>query len=58
MTLADIRVAHPDRAHVELVAAERCALGEDRDVAAVGVDVQVVGVEMTHADAHHLLRSQ
>ena len=43
------RVAEPDRAHVELVAARRGALREHGDVAAVGVDVQVVGIEMPDA---------
>ena len=48
--LADrYRVAHPDRPHVELVAAQGGALREHGDVAAVGVDVQVVRIEMPDA---------
>jgi hypothetical protein len=46
------RVAHPECGHVELVAAERGAPGEDRDVAAVGVDIQVVGIEVAYMDSH------
>ena len=46
------RVAHADRLHLELVAARSRALGEDGDVAAVGIDVQVVGIEMADADLH------
>ena len=45
-------VAHPDRADVQLVPARACAFGEDGDVAAVGVDVQVVRIEMADADDH------
>ena len=47
------RIAHADRLHVELVAARTArARGQHRDVAAVGVDVQVVGIEMADADPH------
>ena len=49
------RVAHADRAHVELVPAQAGALGEHGDVAAVGVDVQVVGIEVADADPHAAL---
>ena len=46
------RVVHAERAHVELVAARPRPRREHGDVAAVGVDVQVVGIQMTHADLH------
>ena len=45
-------VAHGDGRHLELVAAEARAAVEDGDVAAIGVDVQVVGVEVADADPH------
>jgi UDP-N-acetylmuramyl tripeptide synthase len=45
-------IAHADRAHVELVAARACPSREHRDVAAVGVDVQVVGVQVPDPDPH------
>jgi len=45
-------VAKPDRAHVEFVPARLRTLGEHCDVAAVRVDVQVVGIEMPDADLH------
>ena len=48
-------VAHPDRAHVELVAARRRALGQHGDVPAVGVDVQVVRIEVADPDPHAAL---
>ena len=41
-----------DRRHLELVAAQRGAPLENRDVAAIGVDVQVLGVEVADADPH------
>ena len=44
------RVAEPDRLDVELVPAPARPLREHRDVAPVGVDVQVVGVEVADAD--------
>ena len=48
----DEAVAEADRAHLELVAAPRRPPGEDRHVAAVGVDVQVVGIEVADDDLH------
>ena len=42
-------VAEPDRAHLELVPPPRRAPRQHRDVAAVGVDVQVVGIEVADA---------
>ena len=46
------RVAHRDRLDVELVPAPGRAPREHRDVAAVGVDVQVVRIEVPDADLH------
>jgi len=45
-------VAHPDRAHVELVASRTRTRREHRDVSTVRVDVEVVGIQMTHDDLH------
>jgi hypothetical protein len=45
-------VVHADRRHLELVAARARPRREHGDVAAVGVDVQVVGVEVADADPH------
>ena len=45
-------IADADCGHLELVPASRRALREDRDVAAVGVDVQVVRVEVSNPDLH------
>ena len=45
-------VADADVRHFQVVAAPRRALPQDRDVAAVGVDVQVVRVEVPDADLH------
>ena len=45
-------VAERDRRHLELVASERSAPAQHRDVAAVGVDVQVVRIQMTDPDLH------
>ena len=42
--------------HLELVTAECRPPREDRDIAAVGVDVEVVGIQMSDADLHE--RSQ
>ena len=42
----------PIAEHVELVAAGASTFREDGDVAAVGVDVQVVRVEVPDADLH------
>ena len=49
------RVAHPDRAHLELVAAQPGALGEHGDVPAVGVDIQVVRIQVADPDSHAAL---
>ena len=46
------RLADPDRLDDELVTAQRRAAREHRDVPAVGVDVEVLGVEMTDPDPH------
>src|SRR5712691_12208505 len=42
-------VVHADRGYVEVMPAPGGAPGEDRDVAAVGVDVEVLGIEMADA---------
>ena len=52
------RVAHPERRHLELVAAPRRPPREHGDVAAVGVDVEVVRIEVADADRRHPERSQ
>ena len=54
------RVSDPDGAHLELEAAGRGAALEDRHVPAIGVDVQVVGIEVTDPDGDpaHAARSQ
>ena len=49
-------VADGDSRHFELVAAQRGPPGEHRDVAAVGVDVEVLGIEVADPDLH--VRSQ
>ena len=46
------RVAGLDARDVERVAPQRGPPGEDGDVAAVGVDVEVVGVEVRDRDPH------
>ena len=46
------RVRHPERCHLELVATPRRAPREDGDVPAVGVDVEVVRVQMADDDPH------
>jgi hypothetical protein len=46
------RLAEADRGHLELQAARSGAAGEDGHVPAVGIDVQVVRVEMADADPH------
>ena len=48
------RLVEPDRDDVELDASPRRAPLEHGDVAAIGVDVQVVGVEVAAQDAHPL----
>ena len=48
----DDRVVHGDRVDVELVSAPGCAACEHGDVSAVGVDIEVVRVEMADADPH------
>ena len=44
------RLAHTDGDKLQLVTTRSRALGEHRDVASIGVDVQVVGVEMPEPD--------
>ena len=51
-------VADPDRPNDQLVATQLRTTREDRDVAAIGVDVQVVGVQVTEANPHQALASQ
>ena len=46
------RVVHSDFRDVELVPTPGRARGKHGDVAAVGVDVQVVGIQMGDADVH------
>ena len=46
------RLAHADRLHLEPVAAPLGPPGQDRDVPAVGVDVEVVRIQMADADVH------
>ncbi len=48
----DDRIAHPDRPNLELVPTPLGPPRQHRDVAAVGVDVQVLGVQVTDADPH------
>src|SRR5437899_1153856 len=54
----DDRIVHPERRDVELVPSKRCAPSEHRDVATVGIDVEVIRIEMADADRRHALRSQ
>ena len=49
-------VSERDRRHLELVAAQPRAPVEDGDVAAVGVDVQVLRIQVADANPH--VRSQ
>ena len=51
------RVPDPDGAHLELEAAGRGAAREDRHVPAIGVDVQVVGIQVADPK-DHAARSQ
>jgi hypothetical protein len=51
-------VSDPERGHLQLVPAPRRSPREHRDVAAVGVDVEVVRVEVSDADRRHRERSQ
>ena len=46
------RVADADRAHLELVPAQPGSRGQHGDVPAVGVDVQVVRIEVADPDPH------
>src|SRR5580765_6611585 len=46
------RIAERDSTDIQLVAPPRCAPGEDRNVAAVGIDVEVVGIQMPDDDLH------
>ena len=52
------RVSHPQRGHVQLVAAPGSPPREHRDVAAVGVDVEIVRIEVSDPDGGHPDRSQ
>ena len=52
------RIVHAERRHVELVAPPGSAPLEDRDVAAVGIDVEVLRIEVADADPAHAARSQ
>jgi hypothetical protein len=52
------RVVHPEWGHRELVPAERGAPGEHGDVAAIRVDVQVLGIEVADPDRRHAVCSQ
>ena len=52
------RVAHAEGGRLELMAARRRPAREHGDVAAVGVDVEVLRVEVAHADCRHTDRSQ
>ena len=45
-------LSHGERVHLELVSAPGRAPREHGDVAAVGIDVEVVGIEMTDDDLH------
>src|SRR6185437_10892658 len=46
------RIADRHRTHLKVMAPPRCAAGKDRDVAAVGIDVEVVRIEMPDDDLH------
>ncbi len=46
------RLAEPDRVDDELVAAQRRAAREHGDVPAIGIDVQVVRIQVPDADPH------
>src|SRR5262249_16612482 len=52
------RLADGDRAHLELVPAPGGASRQHGDVPAVGVDVQVVGIEVADDDSHAARSSQ
>ena len=54
----DDRVAHSKRGHVELVATPGRPPREHGDVAAIGVDIEVVGIEMADPNHGHPERSQ
>jgi hypothetical protein len=46
------RIADRDSPHLKVVAPPRRAAGKDRDVAAIGIDVEVVRIEMPDDDLH------
>jgi hypothetical protein len=46
------RIADRDGTHLQLVTTPSCAAGQDRDVAAIGIDVQIVGIEVPDDDLH------
>src|SRR5205814_3457535 len=52
------RVSHPQRRHLQLVPPPGRPPSEYRDVATVGVDVEVVRVEVSDPDRGHCERSQ
>ena len=52
------RGVHAEGAHREVVSSECGAAREHGDVAAVGVDVEVVGIEVPDADRAHAVCSQ
>ena len=45
-------IAEPDRRHLELVAAGGGPHRQDGDVPAVGIDIEVLGIEVPDADLH------
>ena len=48
------RLTDVDRVHDELVSPQRRTPLEDGEVAAIGVDVEVVGVQVPEPDPHEL----
>ena len=52
------RIAHAELGQLEVMPAPRRPARQHRDVAAVGVDVQVVRVEVADANRRHAARSQ
>ena len=49
------RLVEADRPNCQFVATQGSSLREHGDVAAVGVDVQVVGIEVSNGDPHAVL---
>ncbi len=54
----DDLIAHPQGRHLQLVPAPRRPPREHRDVPAIGIDVEVVRIEVADADGRHADRSQ